>query len=220
MNRKMSVLVSIFAAMLLLRSTEPYAQQTTGHIVKFGPGSTPDLRDSKIVEDPISHNLGVGAVFDTTPPSAQLHVDGSVRIDDGSFSQSSVGNFDVDAPYIPGGRLRVTESGYVGIGINDPWFKLDVRDTTNVAIQGWGRNTGVVAIADNGPALWAATNSRDNPAIVALSAVTGGLALRVFGSAEISNRLAVNGGLPLAGITLPNTDSPDGRGLAQRWDVY
>jgi hypothetical protein len=53
-----------------------------------------------------------------------------------------------------------------------------------------------------------------------LSAVTGGLALRVFGSAEIRNRLAVNGAPPLAGITLPNTDSPDGRGLAQRWDVY
>jgi trimeric autotransporter adhesin len=53
---------------------------------------------------------------------------GQIQLDstDG-FSQSSSGNFDIDAPFIAGGRVRVLTNGNVGIGNNAPSQKLTVN---------------------------------------------------------------------------------------------
>ncbi len=109
----------IAAAMLLLGSPVTYAQQTPDHIVKFGPGPQPPLVDSVITEDPMSGNIGIG----TTTPAAALHVNGDLRVETG-YSQSSTGNFAVDAPFLPGGRLSILENGNLGIGWAFPNRKL------------------------------------------------------------------------------------------------
>jgi len=59
-----------------------------------------------------------------------LSVNGQIRLNstDG-FSQSSVGNFSVDAPFIPGGRFVVLTNGNVGIGVINPSSKLQVSGT-------------------------------------------------------------------------------------------
>jgi hypothetical protein len=55
---------------------------------------------------------------------------GQIRLNsfDG-FSQSSVGNFYIDAPFIIGGRMTVSTNGRVGIGTNNPQSALHVVGT-------------------------------------------------------------------------------------------
>jgi len=54
--------------------------------------------------------------------------DNLIRLDSASgFSQSSAGNFSVDAPFISGGRFVVLTNGNVGIGITSPSQKLEVN---------------------------------------------------------------------------------------------
>jgi hypothetical protein len=69
------------------------------------------------------------------------HFNGRVRIEangfpirEPSFSLSSNGSFEVDAPSIPGGRLLVLPDGDVGIGNTAPAEKLDV--TGNIKFSG------------------------------------------------------------------------------------
>ena len=50
------------------------------------------------------------------------------------FDQSSIGNFYVDAPYIPGGRFAVLTNGNVGIDNPDPQYKLDVNGDMNLPL--------------------------------------------------------------------------------------
>jgi hypothetical protein len=90
---------------------------TADSIPKFtGPMS---LGNSAISE--VGGNVGIGVA-----PSARLHVNGSVRVE-GGFSQSSASLFDVDAPFVPGGRLRILQDGRVGIGTTTPSAKLHVN---------------------------------------------------------------------------------------------
>ncbi|MCA9309996.1 MAG: tail fiber domain-containing protein [Phycisphaerales bacterium] len=72
--------------------------------------------------------IGLG----TVSPAARLDVNGDVKIDDGirnfgSYSQSALGVLDVDASGVAGGRLRVTETGLVGIGTPAPKALLHVN---------------------------------------------------------------------------------------------
>jgi hypothetical protein len=55
------------------------------------------------------------------------NINGQIRLNstDG-FSQSSIGNFAVDAPFIIGGRVMVLTNGNFGIGTNSPQQKLHV----------------------------------------------------------------------------------------------
>ncbi len=79
----------------------------------------------------------------------------------GGFDQSSVGNFFIDAPFKPGGRLAVLENGNVGIGVANPAQKLYVNGASIVNGQltvGFGSiQTGIVVHA-NSTAIYA-----DNP---------------------------------------------------------
>ncbi|HTY88054.1 MAG TPA: tail fiber domain-containing protein [Candidatus Acidoferrum sp.] len=59
---------------------------------------------------------------------------GQLRLDTpNGFSQSSQGNFFIDAPFIPGGRFAVLTNGNVGIGINSPATPLHVNGDTTIA---------------------------------------------------------------------------------------
>jgi hypothetical protein len=49
------------------------------------------------------------------------------------FEQSSIGAFDIDAPFIVGGRVAVLANGNVGIGNNNPTQKLQVAGTLSVS---------------------------------------------------------------------------------------
>jgi hypothetical protein len=90
---------------------------TGNSIPKFtGPMS---LGNSAMTE--VGGNVGIGVA-----PAARLHVNGSVRVE-GGFSQSSASLFDVDAAFVPGGRLRVLQDGKIGIGITNPSAKLHVN---------------------------------------------------------------------------------------------
>jgi hypothetical protein len=68
-----------------------------------------------------SGSVGIG----TASPLRMLHVTGGVRIDD-DVSIGGGGQFDIDAPGVVGGRLRVTGGGQVGVGVTTPGFRLDV----------------------------------------------------------------------------------------------
>jgi hypothetical protein len=60
---------------------------------------------------------------------------GQIRLDtfDG-FSQSSVGDFLIDAPFIAGGRMAVLTSGNVGLGTSTPQGKLHVYSPNNPTV--------------------------------------------------------------------------------------
>lgn len=49
-----------------------------------------------------------------------------------AISVGSLGNLELDAPFIPGGRFEVLESGNVGVGIPAPLHKLDVNGDMNL----------------------------------------------------------------------------------------
>jgi hypothetical protein len=62
-------------------------------------------------------NVGIGE----TNPVARLHLNGS-------FRQGGIGDFNIDAPGVIGGRLKVLENGNIGIGTTDPGtYKLAVE---------------------------------------------------------------------------------------------
>ncbi len=70
--------------------------------------------------------------------------DGQIRLDTtNGFSQSSSGNFYIDAPFLVGGRVAVLENGNVGVGVTSPIQKLQVAGTATV--------TGSVGIGTTNP---------------------------------------------------------------------
>jgi len=76
----------------------------------------------------INNNVGIGIAAPTYP----LQVSGTMRGD--GLSLSSSGNLNVDAPFVPGGRLTVLANGFVGIDNPSPTTNLDVHG--NLAASG------------------------------------------------------------------------------------
>jgi hypothetical protein len=112
---------------MFLYAFEGESQSGTAYVQArdFSGNSTLNLRlrtqqNGQIVEAmqlSSSGDVGIGV----TTPLARLHVDGS-------FRQSSLGEFNIDAPFVFGGRLKVLENGNVGIGTTDPGaYKLAVE---------------------------------------------------------------------------------------------
>jgi len=85
---------------------------------------------------------------------------GQIRLDstDG-FSQSSAGNFYVDAPFIVGGRVTVLTNGNFGIGTFNPTNKLHVFGGATFTSGVGGANQAVVWIP--GSASWSFTSDRN-----------------------------------------------------------
>lgn len=76
---------------------------------------------------------GVG-INTNDPAGYALHVNGDVSIVyrltlGNTFEQTSVGEFNIDAPNVVGGRVRVLTNGNVGLGIPNPGVRLDVNGT-------------------------------------------------------------------------------------------
>jgi hypothetical protein len=90
-----------------------------------------------------SGKVGIG----TTAPASKLEVFDSsntglrVQTDTAGGTVASfggIGEFQIDAPFNPGGRLRVLENGRVGIGLSlgfAPTFKLEVIDSSNKGLR-------------------------------------------------------------------------------------
>jgi hypothetical protein len=98
--------------------------------------------------------VGIG----TTNPTSALHVAGdkSVRFELGPAQKLSLGGngaFEVDAPYIFGGRFIVTEDGKVGIGRQKPETTLDVAGgikATSIAVRGRAQAQSLAFINEKG----------------------------------------------------------------------
>lgn len=88
-------------------------------------------------QDVLRGNVGIG----TSEPKTKLHVYGGFRIED-KFSMSSTGNFDIDAPNVWGGRVRVLQNGNFGIGNINPTAPLTFNTSTaNKKIALYDSNT-------------------------------------------------------------------------------
>jgi hypothetical protein len=74
--------------------------------------------------------LGRGLGHDRVIMDAEGNITtrGTLRVDRG-FSHGGVGEINIDAPGVVGGRLKIREDGAVGIGTTNPFAKLDVRGT-------------------------------------------------------------------------------------------
>ena len=85
---------------------------------------------------------------------------GQIRLDhtDG-FSQSSVGNFYIDAPFIVGGRVTVLPNGMFGIGTASPTNKLHVIGGATFTSPSAGANQTVVWTPGSGS--WSFTSDRN-----------------------------------------------------------
>jgi trimeric autotransporter adhesin len=104
-------------------------------------GTVPDARLSTNVALRNASQTFTGA---NTFSTGQLF-NGQIRLDStNGFSQSSAGNFYVDAPFIVGGRFTVLTNGNVGIGTNNPQSSLHVNNEIR-----WGR-TNILSLNQSG----------------------------------------------------------------------
>jgi len=87
------------------------------------PAARLDVKGTTRLEGDVSI---AGVPGQTNPTPSNLSISGGLRVEQG-VSVGSGKNFDVDAPNVPGGRLRVTPDGDVGIGTHDPKSKLHVN---------------------------------------------------------------------------------------------
>ncbi len=103
-----------------------------GHIVFSAGATTGDETNKMIVRD--TGDVGIGI----TNPAKTLHVNGGLRVE----NEVSVGGgyeFEVDAPGVHGGRLKVNKNGLVGIGNHNPTkAKLEVSGWINTAMGTFG----------------------------------------------------------------------------------
>jgi len=65
------------------------------------------------------------------------------------YSQSSLGTFSIDGPFLPGGRFLVAASGNIGIGTNNPGSLLEVAGDTRIrGMTQMGSGTGTAESPD------------------------------------------------------------------------
>ena len=84
---------------------------------------------------PLSPNVALRAGGNTFSDIQTFN--GQMRLDSpAGFSQSSIGAFSIDAPFLPGGRLVVLEDGKVGIGTFAPESLLSVGGDVAISTQG------------------------------------------------------------------------------------
>ncbi|MFL6229011.1 MAG: tail fiber domain-containing protein [Pyrinomonadaceae bacterium] len=110
---------------------------------------------STLVVNATSDRVGVGTA---SAPTNKLQVFDSsntgLRVENNTAggtiaSFGSNGDFQVDSPFIPGGRLVVKESGNVGVGQTSPTAKLDVNGNIKVATLGTAGSTTLCRNAAN-----------------------------------------------------------------------
>lgn len=100
----------------------------------------------------IGNNSNAGGI-------AGLRVEGPTSTGGKLASFGGFGSFLIDKPGIAGGRLSILENGFVGIGINDPAFVLDVNGRVRIRAAGatsgiWFNNSlntqirGLIGMAD------------------------------------------------------------------------
>jgi hypothetical protein len=101
-------------------------------------------------------NAGTKVGIGITTPSFRLHVldplNAGLRVQTNSAggtvaSFAANGDFQIDAPFTPGGRFVVKENGYTGIGVTSPLDQLDVGNIIRVRGLGTGGST---ALCRNG----------------------------------------------------------------------
>jgi hypothetical protein len=112
-------------------SPTPYAifANTAGNLTGSGANLT-SLNDNNIStgtlsDTRLSANVALRSGGNTFTNTQTFNSAILLNTSDG-FDQSSVGNFLIDAPFLPGGRFAVLANGNVGIGNPSPGYTLDV----------------------------------------------------------------------------------------------
>lgn len=97
--------------------------------LSFGGGTNHADSGNELFSVLSSGNIGIG----TNSPDFKLQINGGngLRVENG-FSMGGGWDFNIDAPNIVGGRVKVLSNGNVGIGINSPTQKLDVFGNANI----------------------------------------------------------------------------------------
>ncbi len=90
------------------------------------------LSSGTLSDQRLSANVALQGGVNNFSMDQEFH--GGIYLDSGNgFAQSSAGDFFIDAPSTPGGRLAVYANGNVGIGNNNPQSKLDVGGDASVS---------------------------------------------------------------------------------------